>query len=52
MRTGECFSYTMVVISCPKSRCTWKSDDLEADLVKWTVELHLETEHEKEKKKE
>ena len=36
----------MPAISCPKSRCQWKSDDLSEATAMLMVNLHLKAEHE------
>ena len=35
-----------IFLKCPKSRCTWKSDELEVELAKWMVTQHVQAEHE------
>ena len=41
----------MPAITCPKSRCTWKTDDLTEETAMKLIELHLLSEHEVEAEK-
>ena len=40
----------MPVLSCPKSRCGWKTDDVKDDTGLKLIEMHLSAEHEKDEK--
>ena len=36
----------MVELTCPRSRCTWKTEELEIEVAKWMIDKHLQAEHE------